>query len=434
MRPQPDVAGIDDLDLLDPALHAANDLTPVWRWLRANDPVRRHERFWSVTRHADVLRVVRDPEAFTSLQGNMLRTLLRGHDPGAGRMLVVTDGPRHTRLRRLLTPGFGPRTLGPVTRSITAATRELLGALVRRGGGDFVAEVAAQVPLRAICELLGVPERDRRRVLELTGDAMLGEGDTHEQGGASPGTRADGGGGGTAGPAGGTDPGSRGAAGGGGGTGSVTRRARIAQSEILLYYTRLAAERRTTPGDDIVSLLVGGGLTEEEVLLNCYNLIIGGDETARLAMAGGLLALATYGEQWARLRADPALIAPAVEEILRWTTPAAHVGRTAARDVELAGRKVAAGDVVALWTVSANRDETVFDAPDRFDVGRTPNRHLTFGYGPHFCLGAQLARAEIGALLAELRESVREITVTGPVTWLPSNFINGVRTLPITLE
>ncbi|MEO3803829.1 cytochrome P450 [Nonomuraea sp. B1E8] len=401
MRPSPDPAGIDALDLLDPALHAAHDLTPVWRWLRAHDPVRRHGRFWSVTRHADVLRVVRDPDTFSSLQGNMLRTLLRGHDPGAGKMLVVTDGTGHARLRRLLAPGFGPRALGPVTRSIEEATRDLLGALVRRGGGDFVAEVAAQVPLRAICELLGVPEEDRQRVLELTGEAMLGETPSGQQAGQQ--------------------------------AGSAPPAAMIAQSEILLYYTRLAARRRRAPGDDVISLLVGSDLTEEEVLLNCYNLIIGGDETARLAMAGGLLALATYDKEWARLREDPALVDPAVEEILRWTTPAAHVGRIATRDAELAGRQVAADDVVALWTVSANRDEAVFDDPDRFDVGRTPNRHLTFGHGPHFCLGAQLARAEIRALLTELRASVSAITVTGPVSWLPSNFVNGVGTLPVAL-
>lgn len=398
-RPQPDPAALDDLDLLDPHLHATYDLTPLWRRLRAHDPVRRHDRFWSVTRHADVLRVVRDPDTFTSLQGNMLRTLLRGHDPGAGKMIVVTDGPRHTGLRRLLTPGFGPRTLGPVTRSITEATRDLLAALVRRGGGDFVAEVAAQVPLRAICDLLGVPERDRPRVLELTGQAMLGE-----MLGETPATS--------------------------------DRAARIAQSEILLYYTRLAAERRSAPGDDVISLLVSDDakLTEEEVLLNCYNLIIGGDETARLAMAGGLLALATYEEEWARLRADPSLVETATEEILRWTTPAAHVGRMAAQDAEVGGRRIGKGEVVALWTASANRDEAVFDEPDRFDVGRRPNRHLTFGYGPHFCLGAQLARAEIRALLSELRRTVSAVEVTGPVTWLPSNFINGVATLPVALS
>ena len=392
-RPQPDPGTYDDLDLLDPRLHADYDLTAYWRHLRAHDPVRRHAGFWSVTRHADVLAAVRDTETFTSLKGNMLRTLLRGHDPGAGRMIVVTDGPRHAVLRRLLTPGFGPRTLGPITRSIEAATRDLLGGLVRRGGGDFVEEVAAQVPLRAICELLGVPERDRQRVLELTGRAMLGESGTDKPG----------------------------------------AEARIAQSEILLYYTRLAAERRDAPGDDVISLLVSADLTEEEVLLNCYNLIIGGDETARLAMAGGVLALAEHDKEWARLRADPGLVEPAAEEILRWTTPAAHVGRTAVRDTELGGRAIAAGDVVALWTVSANRDEAVFDDPDTFDIGRRPNRHLTFGHGPHFCLGAQLARAELRALLAELRATVSSIEVTGPVTWLPSNFIRGVASLPVAL-
>ncbi|TYB59451.1 cytochrome P450 [Nonomuraea sp. PA05] len=389
-RPHPDPARLDTLNLLDPHLHATTDLTPLWRHLRTTDPVRRHDRFWSVTRHADVLHVIRDPATYTSLHGNMLRTLLRGHDPGAGKMIVVTDGPRHAALRRLLTPGFGPRALGPVTHSITEATRDLLKAFVREGGGDFVAGVAAQVPLRAICELLGVPERDRQRVLELTAQAMLGEEDTDLA-------------------------------------------ARIAQSEILLYYTRLAAGRRSAPGDDVVSLLVSADLTEEEVLLNCYNLIIGGDETARLAMAGGLLALATYETEWARLRADPGLAGTAVEEVLRWTTPAAHVGRVATRAAGLGGRRVEAGDVVALWTVSANRDEAVFGDPDRFDVGRRPNRHLTFGHGPHFCLGAQLARAEIGALLAELRATVTTIEVTGPVTWLPSSFVNGVATLPVAL-
>jgi cytochrome P450 len=214
--------------------------------------------------------------------------------------------------------------------------------------------------------------------------------------------------------------------------------ARIAQSEILLYYTRVAAERRAAPGSDLISLLVsstvdGRPLTDEEVLLNCYNLIIGGDETARLALAGGLLALATHDEQWARLRADPALVETGTEEILRWTTPAAHVGRTVAADTELHGRRLAAGDAVTLWNVSANRDEEVFTDPDIFDLARRPNRHLTFGYGQHFCLGAQLARAEIQALLAELRTTVASIEVTGPVARVPSNFISGVQTLPVTL-
>ncbi|MEO3926261.1 cytochrome P450 [Micromonosporaceae bacterium B7E4] len=403
--PADDITPVDGIDLLDPYLHATRDLTEVWRWLRRYDPVRWHpatalgaaKGFWVVTRHADVLRVIRDSGTFTSLRGNMLGTVLRGHDPGAGKMLVVSDGRFHSGLRSLLLGGFGARSLAAVTQSITVATRDLVGGLLERGGGDFVVEVAAQVPLRAICELLGVPAADRARVLELTGAAMLGE--HAEQTGIE---------------------------------------ARMAQSEILLYYTRLAAQRRAVPGDDIISLLVnssvdGRPLTEEEVLLNCYNLVIGGDETARLALAGGLLALATHQDQWVRLVADPALVESGTEEILRWTTPAAHVARTVTGDTELNGRALAAGDVLTLWTVSANRDEEVFADPDTFDLARRPNRHLTFGYGPHFCIGAQLARAEIRALLAELRTTVRTIELTGQVARLPSNFISGLSTLPVAL-
>ncbi|WP_234334940.1 cytochrome P450 [Streptomyces sp. NRRL S-118] len=397
------------VDLLDPAVHAGQDLRAVWRELRRREPVRWQPvdrahgaavpGCWVVTRHADVQRALRDPGTFSSEGGNMLATLLQGYDRGAGTMLVVTDGPRHGALRRLLSGGFGPRQLGPVTDSIARSTRALLGGLVARGGGDFVTEVAAQVPLRAICELLGVPETDRARVLELTNAAMLGEQDE-----------------------------------------AASLEVRIARSEIMQYYLRLAAERRTAPGSDIVSLLVGSTvdgrpLTEEEVLSTCYNLIIGGDETARLALAGGLLALAEHPGQWRRLRADASLVGPATEEVLRWTTPVAHVGRTATADTELGdGVRIAAGDAVTLWCASANFDEEAFADPDAFDIGRDPNRHVTFGFGPHFCLGAQLARVEIRAMLAELRNRVTSFEVTGPAPRLASTFVRGVSALPVSFS
>jgi cytochrome P450 len=387
-----------DVDLLDPALHAGHDLTEVWRWLRDHEPVRRYPGgYWAVTRHADVRRVARDTEHFTSLRGNMLDTLRRGYDPGAGRMLVVTDGPFHTGLRGLLNDGFAPRALATVTAAITRAADELVAALLARGGGEFVTEVAAQLPLRTICDLLGVPAPDRARVLELTNTAMLAAADDR-----------------------------------------IGVEARIARSEILVYYTGLAARRRDVPGADIVSRLVTGSvggrrLTDEEVLLNCYNLIIGGDETARLALAGGLHALASQPDQWRRLRADPDLVDPGTEEILRWTSPAAHVGRTVTAPVELSGATLAPGDVVALWLVSANRDERVFDRPDRFELARRPNRHLTFGHGSHFCLGAYLARTEIRAVLAALRATVASIELAGPATRIPSTFITGMAALPLTL-
>ncbi|MER5888547.1 cytochrome P450 [Streptomyces sp. NPDC001941] len=393
------------VDLLDPRLHAGRDLRPLWRELRRTEPVRRQPvdasaglavpGFWVVTRHADVLRVLRDARGFSSRGGNMLATLLRGYDSGADKMLVVTDGPRHGALRGLLSAGFGPRGLGAVEESVARSTRALLAEAVARGSGDFVAEVAAQVPLRAICELLGVPEADRARVLELTGTAMLGD----ESREASVETR-------------------------------------IARSEIMRYYLRLAAERRDAPGSDLISLLVGAEvdgrpLSEEEVLLNCYNLVIGGDETARLAIAGGLLALAEHREQWERLRADASLVDRAAEEVLRWTCPVAHVGRTALADTELGGVRIAAGDAVTLWCASANFDEEEFALPDAFDVGRTPNRHVTFGFGAHFCLGARLARVEVRALLSELRLQVGSFRVTGPAPRIASNFVRGVSALPV---
>lgn len=400
-----DTASIGSLDLLDPNLHATRDLTEVWRRLRRDEPLRWQSTpadcavpgFWCLTRHADVLRVARDDRRFTSLRGNMLGTLLRGDEPGSGQMLVVSDGRFHAALRSLLAAGFGPRSLGPIEHCVAVATGELLDAMLERGGGDFAGEVAAQIPLRAICELLAVPESDRAQILEFTNAAMLG---AH--------------------------------------TRSAGLEARIAQSEILLYYTGLAAHRRTAPGSDIISMLVGSEvegrpLTDEEVVANCYNLIIGGDETARFALSGGLIALAENEPQWLALRADPTLVGTGTEEILRWTTPAMHVGRTATVPVEIHGRTVAAGEVLALWNVSANRDERVFPAPDEFDLAREPNRHVTFGYGPHFCIGAQLARTEIKALLAGLRRKVKRVEVAGSVEWLPSTFVSGACALPVAL-
>ncbi|MEU6575124.1 cytochrome P450 [Streptomyces sp. NPDC046805] len=396
-----------DVDLLDPGLHARGELDAYWRRMRRDDPVSRHpvgggaRAFWAVARHADAQAVVRDTRRFTSAGGNMLGTLLGGGDPAAGRMVVVTDGPFHTALRRLLARGFGPRALGPVARTVERATRALLGAFVERGGGDFVAEVAARIPLRAICELLGVPTADQERVLRLTNAAMLTE--QSSDAAAEPAIEQ-----------------------------------RIARNEILLYYTRLAAERRQAPGSDIISLLVepgpeGRSLTDEEVLLNCYNLIIGGDETARLAMAEGIRALTEHPDQWQRLRDEPELTVSGTEEILRWSTPVVHIGRRATHDTELAGRTIAAGDVVTVWNTSANRDEAAFADPGIFDLARQPNQHLTFGYGPHFCVGAELARIEIRALLTELRRTVSAVEVVGPVPALVSNFLRGPAALPVAL-
>lgn len=391
-----------DIDLADPALHAREDLAPVWQHLRTHEPVHwqppRGERpgFWALTRYEDVAAAYRDAERFRSDRGNVLDTLLGGGDSAAGLMLPTTDGARHAELRGALMKAFSPRALAGVVDSIRAASRELVTEFLERGACDFARDVAGQLPLRAICDLLDVPPGDRQRLLDMTSSA-LGSDSEH-------GLRQD---------------------------------SWVSRGEILLYFCDLAAQRRNDPQDDIVSLLTqirvqGAPLSDEEVILNCYSLILGGDETTRLALVGGVAALLENPAQWAAYRAGDIATASAVEEVLRWTTPTLHAGRTAGQDLTLHGRRIRAGDVVTLWNASANRDEEAFDEPDAFRLDRTPNRHLSFAYGSHFCLGAFLARAEIGAVLEDLRELVDEMAPAGPAQRLYSNFLGGLGTLPLT--
>ncbi|MEV0219669.1 cytochrome P450 [Streptomyces sp. NPDC050704] len=395
---------LDTLNLADPRLHAESDLSAVWRRLREYEPVHWNPPsgsapgFWVVTRHADVTSVYRDSTRFTSEGGNVLETLLAGGDSAAGRMLAITDGARHAGVRRVLLSAFSPRALEPIVASVGRTVRRLLGDAIEKGSCDFAADVAAGIPLGAICDLLGVPERDRAYVLGLTSSA-LGSHDADS-------TAAD---------------------------------TWIAKSEILLYFANLARDRRDSGHADVIALLAGSRvdglpLDDDEIMLNCYSLILGGDETARLSMIGAALALLDHPDQWRALKGGEAGIDTAVEEMLRWTTPALHSGRTATTDTEVGDRPVKAGDIVTVWNASANRDERVFDAPDRLRLDRTPNKHITFAYGPHFCLGAYLARAEIGAVLTGLRDLVAEMEQTGPARPVYSNFLSGISSLPLALK
>lgn len=391
------------LDLADPALHAEHDLSGYFRDLRAHDPVSwrqsaGHRGYWLVTRHPDVLTVCRDGESFVSAGGNVMDTLLTGGDTGAGRMLAVTDGPRHADLRKLLWRSFTPAALESCAKRIRSTTLELLRAAGRAGHCDFAQDVAAHIPLAAICDLLGVPPADRRFILRRTSNAL-----GSEVSDAAPGA------------------------------------ARLAKGELLLYFAKLASARRHAPADDLVSLLstelVGGrALTDDEVVLNCYSLILGGDETTRLAMIGAVQGLVEHPDQWRALRSGSVDIATATEEVLRWTSPALHVGRTATLDIELGGQVIRRGDAVVAWTASANFDEAEFDHPERFDLARRPNRHLSFASGAHFCLGFHLARIEIGALLDGLRRTVSELEPAGPPRRVHSNFLNGLSSLPLRLK
>jgi len=390
------------LDLADPRVHAERDLTEVWRHLRDERPLWWNaspagpgEGFWVVSRYADVVAVYRDPDRFTSVRGNLLASLLHGGDSAGGRMMVVSDGPRHTAVRRLLASSLGPRTMHRLEAAVTATTNRLLDAAMAKPGGDFARDVAAHIPLWTICDLLGVPEADRSFVQRQTNLALGSE-----------------------------DP------------AQSPVQVWAARNEILLYFRELARAKRGRADDDLVSVLAtgridGAAIDEDELVLNCYSLILGGDETARMSMSGMVAMFAREPGEWRRWCAGEVSTTSAVDEVLRWTSPALHVGRTAVVDVELHGEHIRAGDVVTAWNVSANRDEREFARPDVFDLSRSPNRHVTFGYGSHFCLGAALARMEIAVLAQALRTRVSAIELTGVPRWVYSNFLSGYTSLPV---
>ncbi|MEU3491262.1 cytochrome P450 [Streptomyces massasporeus] len=386
------------INLVDPKLYSDGDPFALWRWLRANDPVHWHPPtelpgFWALTRYEDVRTAYRDAETFSSARGILLRPAEHGEDPGGGRTLALTDPPRHRMLRGLVDEWFTVRSVRALEAEMRDVTRDVVDQALERGSVDFVADVAARVPLYVICKMMGVPRGDWERLYTLTSQAF---------GAADPLAR------------------------------------RFAHLDILGYFEDLQAVKAEDPADDLISVLAtaridGAPLGAEDVILNCNNLLVGGTENTRIAASGGMLALLEHPEQWRRLAEDPALLNTGVEEILRWTSTATHIMRTAVRPVEIHGRQIEAGDLVTFWLPSANRDETVFDEPDRFDVGRQPNRHLALGFGEHFCLGGMLARVELRLLYGELLERSIRVEPDGEPTPLASIVVNGPERLPVRL-
>ncbi|GAB3499154.1 cytochrome P450 [Amycolatopsis cihanbeyliensis] len=389
------------INLVDPSTYIDNDMTEYWRRLRSEFPVHWHPPvdgnpgFWVISKHADVMSVYRDDKNFTSEKGNVLVTLLAGSDSAAGQMLAVTDGKRHKDLRNVMLKAFSPRALKRVSEWVRENTRELVAEAVRRGECDFAKDIAAQIPITTISNLLGVPVEDRSHLLNMTKSALSS--DDADQ------SEAD---------------------------------AWLARNEILLYFTDLVAERRKDPKDDVISVLTqtevdGELISDHDIVFNCYSLILGGDETSRLTMSDLVLSLTQHPDQWRLLKDGEVDLDTATEEVLRWATPAMHFGRTALTDVEVGGQRIAEGEVVTLWNIAANRDEAVFDDPYRFDLGRKPNKHVTFGYGPHFCLGAFLGRVEVRELLDALRSFTTGFEVTGEPRPIHSNLMAGVSRLPV---
>jgi cytochrome P450 len=390
-------------NLADPRTFVSHDMGELWRDLRHRDPVHWHPQsdygpgFWVVSRYADVMKVLLDDDTFTSEKGNVLATMLHGGDSAAGRMLAVSDGHYHTELRKLLLKAFSPRVLEPVVRRVRGTARRLLTEAMERGECDFATDVASVLPIETICDLLDVPTADRPYIFKLTKSAMSL--DYESQSGENP----------------------------------------DARREIVVYFSRLVEERRRSLGVDPISLMATGEvdgkrLDDLTIIVNCYSLVMGGDGTNRLAMIGGLKALIDNPEQWSALKNGAVTPETGCEEVLRWTTPTMHFGRAAVTGTTLAGQQIAAGDLVTLWFASANRDETVFDDPDTFNLARSSNKHVSLGHGRHFCLGGYLGRVEITAMLDALRTFVAEMGQKAPERYIYSNFLQGMSSLPVYLK
>ena len=409
--PLVDLAGIDLTDLDQFAHGFPHDVftvlrraAPVW-WHAPTAHTPDGEGFWSVHTHAECMAVIHDPAAFSSetggdrpYGGTTIPDL-----PVAGMMLNMMDDPRHQRVRMLVSKGLTPRTIERLEADLRRRTVGLVDDALALGTCDFVSAVAGELPMQAICVLLGIPEADRHQLFEWIEHSF----DFKDDREAFETTDA------------------------------VARGGR----EMFEYGVGLIAEKRARPADDMLSVVCNATLpgedppqlTDQELQFFFSLLWAAGADTTRNAIAGAIVALTEFPEQLGVLRSDPGAVPTAIEEIVRWTHPAAYNRRTATRAVELGGHEIAAGDKVVFWEASANRDELVFAEPFRFDVRRHPNPHLGFGHGIHHCLGASLARLEIRVVLTELLARVDTVELAGAVEWTRSNKHTGIRRLPVRL-
>jgi cytochrome P450 len=377
--------------------------------LRREDPVHWNPEpdggrgFWAVTRYEDIRFVHRNPDLYSSeIGGTSLEDLAPEHIE-ARKSMIDMDPPRHDELRAIVNKRFTPRAVSVWEDQVRRVAREVIDRALAKDHFDFVAEISSEIPMQVFAEIMGIPQEDRRTIIDL-GDRLLGNQDPEYQ----------------------TEPDEAHL--------ELPFSSPVAL-EMFEFGRRLAAARKAEPGDDIVSQLAFEGLTQQEYDVYFLLLATAGNETTRHTITHGLLGLLGNPEEVERLRRDPALFKPMADEMLRWATPVHHFRRTAAVDTELGGREIEAGDKVTTWFVSGNRDESMFTAPDRFDVGRAPNPHMAFGPGGiHHCMGAHLARLEIRISYEELLGRPRRLVLDGPPERLRSNFFNGIKRLPVRVE
>jgi cholest-4-en-3-one 26-monooxygenase len=403
---------VTEIDLLDRDRFTQGIPHEWFTYLRANDPVYSHPApggpdFWVITKHADVIVCNRDAGTFSSDQqrggviglDNDIDMGPTEAEQAGGRLMLMMDPPDHTRYRKLVNRGFTPRMIGMLEPHIRDLTANILDEAMAKDECDFVVDIAAELPLEVIAELIGVPREDRHKIFEWS-NRMVGSEDPEY----------------------------------------IVSEAEVfnAQVEMFMYAQSLAEQRRAEPRDDIMTALLnaeidGDRLSDMDFNLFFLLLSVAGNETTRNAIAHGMNGFLENPDQYDALVADPAgRIAGATEEVLRWASPVMYFKRNATRDFELRGKTIHEGDRISLWYISANRDEEVFDDPFRFDITREPNNHIAFGGGgPHFCLGSQLARMEIHVLFEELAKRTPRVEALAPPERLRSNFIGGIKHLPV---
>ena len=409
---------LDRIDLVDPDNYVAD---VPWAWfdaLREERPVAWHDEpapnhgFWSVTRYQDLLDVHMDWETYSSEKGAVALEELDQEQLDARRSMLETDPPRHRDLRNVCNKRFTVRGLAPYEEFIRGVARGVLDQALEREEFDFVSQISKELPIRFLCSIFSVPQEDAPQLIGW-GDAMIGNQDPEYS--AAVVDQVD------------TEE-----------YRLLPFRSPIAR-DVWAYGRRQRDLRAEEPTEDVITALTlaqrEGVLTEQDYDNYFSLLMIAGNETTRHTISHGIRALMEHPDQLRLLQEEPGRIPTAVEEILRWATPVLHFRRTASRDTELGGQRIREGDKVVTWYISANRDPEFFPDPHRFDVTRTPNPHVTFGPGgPHFCLGAHLARLETRVLFEELLPRLRSIEPTGPAERMRSNFVNGIKRLPVRVR
>jgi len=372
------------------------DPFPAFAWMRREAPAYFDEScgVWGITRYADVREVSKDPETFSSAGG-----IRPDGDPLP--MMIETDAPEHVRRRRLVSEGFTPRRIRESEEGIRVVCDAIIDRICEQGSADFVRDIAAPLPMIVIGDMLGVAPEDREALLRWSDDMV--------------------------GALGAPDP-------------TAMDRAALAAMEYAAYITAVTEQRRRdNQTDDLIGTLVhaqidGDSLDEATLIYESLLILVGGDETTRHVLSGGMYELLTHPDQFAQLAADRAKLPLAVEEMLRWVSPIKNMARTMTRDVELHGETLRKGQKLLLLYPSANRDEAVFDDPETFDIGRTPNDHMAFGFGAHFCLGNRLARMELTVMLDRLLERLPDLALAtdDPLPTREANFVSGYEAMPVT--